>query len=325
LDHYRLKWVMFWGMAFGDVNLDSCTLIGIRETDARIRQHNLVRASTEKQDVRRIPQSYFEQNTDYKFNLYWNPDIENLKHKTEAGAKRFGELFHSHEGIHSGNIRRKLFVDRKINSTCRPFIFGRSEIRQYGLIWAGTYVHYRADIIDKSKGEYAHLAKEEYFTQPKILVRRTGDHVMAAVDRNNFFCSNNLFVCVPRVAIDLDFVAAVLNSNLMTWYFRTIQPRVKRLFAELKIVHLNEFPINHSKPHDIRELSELGKKASKLALSKGSEEALGSVTSAINKLVYQLYGLDEKETELIEKSLEDRGSRLLKDIESSVDKTELSR
>ena len=297
-------------MAFGDVNLDSCTLIGVREDDANIRHRNIINALTETSDlisgsehIRRIPQSYFEKNTDYKFNLYWHPETEALLKKIETGAKRFAELFHSHEGIHSGNIRKKLFVDGKIDNTCRRMIFGRDEIRPFSLKWAGMYVRYNEDIIDKSKGEYANLSKEEYFTQPKIFVRRTGDYIMAAVDRDNFFASNNLFVCVPNEPIDLDFVAAVLNSNLMTWYFRAIQPRVGRLFAELKIIHLNEFPIKVSNHQYIDKLAQLARAASEIALGDAPDDALQSIKSDINSTVYQLYNLTPKEIRVIERTV----------------------
>jgi hypothetical protein len=54
-----------------------------------------------------------------------------------------------------------------------------------------------------------------------------------------------MFVAIPfpDTTVSPYFTIAILNSHLLTWYFRTIQPRVGRLFAELKIVHINQLPI----------------------------------------------------------------------------------
>ena len=41
----------------------------------------------------------------------------------------------------------------------------------------------------------------------------------------------------------LVYACAVLNSAFATLYFRTIQPRVGKLFAELKITHLEDIPL----------------------------------------------------------------------------------
>ncbi|HRE12332.1 MAG TPA: TaqI-like C-terminal specificity domain-containing protein, partial [Ignavibacteria bacterium] len=99
--------------------------------------------------------------------------------------------------------------------------------------------------MDKTKKEYAGLGKKEYFEIEKIVVRRTGDFVLAAVDYNKYYFSNNVFVCIPLKinSYDLNFVVGLLNSKLMTWYYRTIQPRTGKLFAELKINQLKTFPL----------------------------------------------------------------------------------
>lgn len=307
LDRYEMKWATFWGMAFEDVSLDTCTIIARQEPNANIRSQNMVSVITDintadvRCNARGIPQKTFEASPDYKFNLFWSQDTESLKVKLENNAQRFSDLFHSHEGIHSGNIREKLFVQTKQDRFCRPLIFGRDEIRPFGITWAGKYVRYNDGVIDRSSGEYANLAKETYFTHPKIFVRRTGDFVMAAVDRNGYFASNNLFVCVPREPSDLDYISAILNSRVMTWYFRCIQPRVGRLFAELKIVHLNTFPIRYAAPTLIAQVTTIAKKLKALA-ENGSKSDSSELQAKLNALVYNIYELNHKDVELIEKT-----------------------
>jgi len=308
LDNYIVTTAAFWGMAFDEVNLDSCTLIGTREVDSSKRNNNIINSSTTGFGINgsivideQIPQKIFETNTDYKFNLFWNSISNDLLVKLRKNSNRFDELFHSHEGIHSGNIRNKLFVDKKLNGSCEPLIFGRDEIKPFRLTWNGKFVCYDTTIINKKNKEYANIGRRENFESIKILVRRTGDHVIAAVDRNQYFASNNLFICIPKEDIDLDYVAGVLNSNLITWYFRTIQPRVGRLFAELKLVHLNEFPIKSNSTELMKQIAKLSKTLSQPL----TEEKRFDIINELNKAVYKIYDLNNSEIELIEKNSND--------------------
>ena len=59
----------------------------------------------------------------------------------------------------------------------------------------------------------------------KVLVRRTGDHVMAAVDEQGLYACNNFFLVFPsrECGLDLHGLCALLNSHFMTWYFRCIE------------------------------------------------------------------------------------------------------
>jgi hypothetical protein len=99
--------------------------------------------------------------------------------------------------------------------------------------------------VRKTRARYANAGKPQWHENPKVLVRRTGDYVLAAVDQRAFYCSNNFFLIVPKAdcSLSLDGLCAVLNSDVVTWYFRTIEPRQGRVFAELKIKHLNVFPL----------------------------------------------------------------------------------
>lgn len=305
LERHVIRSAVFWGEAFDAVNLDTCTLICAKEADHTARSTHSVQAITSvttsdiREGAKRIPQSVFDTAPDYKINLFWSEESAELKKRIEKGSVPFSDLFHSHEGIHSGNIRAKLFLTQKRGRNCRPLIFGRDEIRPFGITWAGKYVDYSEDVIDKANGEYANLAHEEYFTGPKLFVRRTGDFVMAAVDRDGFFASNNLFVCVPVRGLDLDCISAILNSRLMTWFFRCIQPRVGRLFAELKIVHLNTFPIRMGNGKDMSQLATLAKKI-KARTEADRNADISRDLEDVNRLVYQVYGMSQSDIAVIE-------------------------
>ena len=209
-------------------------------------------------------------------------------------------------------------------------IFGREEIRRYELNWAGQWVNYNPDLINKKAGEYASLGHEYYFTSPKILVRRTGNYVLAVPDFKGYFVSNNQFVLLKKSQPlepkkekekppSLFYLAGILNSNFMTWYFRSVQPVVGNLFPELKINHIHDFPLpsldfgkaRDKSDHDqmvalVKRMMELLPQPRKVVSEHDKrtlESPIQATEYAINQLVYKLYQLADEEIEMIEKEI----------------------
>ncbi len=330
LDNYCIKEIIHVGRAFQDVNLDAAIIIAQKEKSKELRTQNITTVVTNGEDYLQgiqvrdsIPQAEFKDTPKFKFNIYLSGEKARLKRKLETQSFRLSEGYECHEGIHSGNIRHKLFTNTKMTPVDHPLIFGRDEIAPYLLNWAGKWVHYDPSIIDASKGEYAGLGRQEHFTAEKLVVRRTGDKVIAAYDDRGFFVSNNMFVLLNRKEspfpfYGFKFILALLNSKLMTAYFRLIQPRVARLFAELKIEHLGQFPIRRidfdnpaeKKMHDDLvalgdKMLELNKRLAPICNTPCNErdELLRDVEDGdkeINNLVYKLYALTEEEKEIVE-------------------------
>jgi hypothetical protein len=179
-----------------------------------------------------------------RFNLYYEVRDEALVRRLKSRGRPFGALFAAHEGVHTGNARARLFVDRRRHAGCRPLIRRGSEVTPMQVNWAGGWIDLGPRATARGNGVYFSLGSPEYFAPGTILVRRTGDRVIAAVNREGLHAGNNLFCCVPRAAeADAEWTAFVLNSPIITWLFRYTQPRAGRAFSELKITHLEDFPI----------------------------------------------------------------------------------
>ena len=168
----------------------------------------------------------------------------------------------------------------------------------------------------KTKERYANAGNPEWYARDKLLVRRTGDHVLAAVDRERRYASNNFFIVFPKRECDLllDGLCALLNSRFMTWYFRTVEPRQGRVFAELKIKHLVVFPLPAAilEPLGCQALNHLGEQRAELAIQSAAAKAphdrtvlqaqIDATDRQIDRLVYDLYGLAEEEIRIVEAS-----------------------
>jgi predicted RNA methylase len=290
LDHLTLERIDWWGMAFPGATIDTVTIIG-RKRPAPAGHAVAVTVHESPPLEHAIPQADFRSNPRHTFNLHLTAAKRRILDRL-AGHPRLGDFFEVHEGIHSGNVRSELFVDSMIDSTCRPLLFGRDEMAPFHLDWHGRFVRLAAVPARPTRQRYANLGRIEWHEQPKVLVRRTGDRVTAAVDRHGRFASNNFFLVLPRqpCSLDLDGLSALLNSRFMTWYFRTIEPRRGRAFAELKIKHLSVFPL----PAGVRieggcqDLNNCGKAC-----------AAGKITSDhVDDLVCRLFGIDPGELEM---------------------------
>jgi adenine-specific DNA-methyltransferase len=254
-----IEWIADSQRAFPGVNLDTVVLVcrvcadGVPDGH-RIRVWHQLPASWRSEPPRtvEIRQGLFSELPGHKFNIRLTEPARRLWRKLDTFA-RLGDRFEIHEGVHTGNARAKLFVDQAVDEHCVPVVVGGSELRHGQLKWAGRWLNLAPDALDRSAGDYANLGRSQWFLRPKILVRRTGDQVVAAFDERGLYCSNNLFVVLaraPMAAVEQQAYVALLNSALMTWYYRTVQPRAGRIFPELKIEQLRQFPV----PGDIAPL-----------------------------------------------------------------------
>jgi tRNA1(Val) A37 N6-methylase TrmN6 len=247
----ELEWIAHAGRAFDGVNLDAVVITGRRVASPAAGHRVAIWHSLPEtwQDhpprTRRQPQAVFARLPGKRFNLHLDPGDLALLDRL-AGLPTLGDRFEIHEGVHTGNARGKLFRAERPAGPCAPIVVGRGEVARYHIQWAGTWLDRSPAALDRAAGDYANLGRPEWHLRPKIVVRRTGDHLVAAWDGEGLYVSNNLFVVLPRArvsAAEQRAVVALLNSSLLTWCFRAQVPRVGRLFAELKIQHLAALPL----------------------------------------------------------------------------------
>ncbi len=66
----------------------------------------------------------------------------------------------------------------------------------------------------------------EVFDAPeKIVIRQTGDSLIATLDRKQFVCMNNMHTIVQRDGnYDLRFILGLLNSRLLNLLLSVVEP-----------------------------------------------------------------------------------------------------
>lgn len=319
MDHLTLQAIDWWGMAFKSAVIDACTIIG-KKGPSTAHQAILINVRDPKSPLSHsIRQEEFRRNPRCTFNLMLTEEKRRILERLDL-CPGVGDYFEIHEGVHSGNIRAELFVSRAIDKSCREMYFGRDEISRYSLHWNGLFIRASAAPSRRTASKYANLGQPEWYDREKLLVRRTGDFVLAAVDRHRRYASNNFFIVFPKASssLELDGMCALLNSRFITWYFRTIEPRKGRVFAELKIKHLSVFPLPPQVTQDdgCRELNELGARRTALAYEEIRAGVAGDsseikrvqehIDSQIDAVVCRLFGVSE-ESVMVPLSMVDAG------------------
>lgn len=213
-----------------------------------------------------------------------------------------------HEGIHTGNIRAKLFHHGKISNSCKPLYYGAGtggdNINNYYSSSNGWYVDYRKEIVLETEGEYASLRDERIFKNPKIYITRTGNPFKAFPDLDTY-ASNNFFSLQFKnyemnSVSDLKIVLPFIISRLTQYFIRKFAaPRLGNTFVETKIIHLLKMRIPDLQNENKKRLTDLVDKAIKYTKEGGNVE-LGILQKEIDKFIYELYELDSKEIEIVE-------------------------
>lgn len=210
-------------------------------------------------------------------------------------------------------VSKKPFVSKTpLNETFRPLLRG-SLIQKYQILWNDNYWISFGDWLAEPR------YSANYDVPAKIVIRQTGDHLVATLDRNQFIVRDNLYTIVSREKDDdLRFLLGIINSRLLQWFYSNIiNPEIGEALAQVKRGHLIQLPIakihfdnptdktNHEKM--VQRVEIMLTLNQKLVSSIDShsrtifKRQIEATDRQIDNLVYQLYDLTTEEIELVEK------------------------
>lgn len=162
-----------------------------------------------------------------------------------------GSIAEVRDGIIQGAVGDRLFLDAPIDETCRPMLTG-SDIRRGVIRTNRLWVCYRPDemkqlelsrLAGKSVG--LRMRSPQIFERPKILTRQTSDSIIAAFDAEGKYYYNNTLhgTHITHPGYMPEFVLAVLNSDILNQYYRTLTGEQHKVFAQVKIAILRSLPV----------------------------------------------------------------------------------
>lgn len=214
------------------------------------------------------------------------------------------EVASGHKYVHEG---------ARLDDSWSPLLRG-SLIHRYQMRWNNDYwIQY---------GPWLAAPRDpKIFSAPsKIMVRQTGDSIIATVIGRDFVARNNLHILLPRnKQYNLLYFIGLMNSRLMDYMYTYINPEKGEALAEVKKHHVEQLPIcpidfNNAaeiKMHDqlVKMVENMLASNQRLAAAKTPHESeslqrqIVATDNRIDALVYELYGLDSNEITVVDRVL----------------------
>lgn len=244
--------------------------------------------------------------------LGWAQPWRNAPHqplidKIMAKGKSLGTLV-ADPGVHTGNCAKKvIFDDKKPNKDLVPVLEGK-QISRYACSRPEKYLKLDYPV---TGNEYFTIRNKEKYTEAEFVIRQTAAYPIVGPRRGaDYFRNSLLALYPPEDGRDIRFLVGLLNSKLMRFVYTTlISESQQKAFPQVKVGSLRKLPIieldlnqvSEQRPHD-----EVVKHVQLLldiyAKKEESPQETEQIDSTIDHLVYQLYGLDDKDIRVIEES-----------------------
>lgn len=240
------------------------------------------------------------------FDYFDNQAVMDLSNRLYSmpQAIMLGDLFDSTSGFGG---KSELIGERKTKSTEIQTLKGDS-IQRYQLRKIYWFEFVRRNITGRTTDP------DKLGASPKVLLRKTSDRIIATYDSSGIYPEQSLyFLFNQKSSLGFQAVLSILNSKLLTFLFRAKAVTNKKSIAQLKKVDLDRLPICPISPSQQAELSRLANQMlamqAKLAdaPAESNRTALNRMIAAteikIDKLVFDLYGLNEEEIRMVEDSV----------------------
>ena len=214
--------------------------------------------------------------------------------KMEASGLKVEDYYKIYVGIVAKGIKQFL-SNTKDTIYHKKYLQGK-HIAPYQIIFKSVYINFIPELLHSNTDQFVYEQKE------KILVRKTGNILMASLDSEQYYTDQSLYnlYLKPNKWYSNKVLLAILNSKLLNYYYNKKLITNADVFPYIKGVHLKMFPLPHLSDRIESELSNL---VDSIIQHKKQNIDTSVICNKIDALVYQLYGLTDAEIKIIEKSI----------------------
>jgi adenine-specific DNA-methyltransferase len=243
------------------------------------------------------------------FTIYITPEIANIRNKMEKGSTKLEDAVTIISYGLNTSDNKKYFVDKKINDNYKKAVMGR-DIERWVIKNRNKFVYYDQSVLTRAGDVNAFTSKE------KIIMQRIGAGLIAAYDNEQYYCYNSTNMLLPKTAdFELRFILALLNSSLIDSYYRLVFGIKAGLTVNVTQGYLSQIPIKIASTEKLKQILSL---VNEIIKSKRREidlkdkntdekaaiiEKIAKMEATVNELVYDIYGITEKERRIIERNL----------------------
>ena len=225
---------------------------------------------------------------DYVMNIKMSEKEENIINKIAENSNYIEDYLNVYVGIVAKGIK-KFLTDKKIDSNHKKYLQGK-HINNYKILSNNIYINFIKDELHSNNNENVYLKKE------KILVRKTGNKLIAVLDTNQYYTDQSIYnlYLKKNKKVNLKFITALLNSKLLNFYFNKKMITNADVFPYIKGIHLKKLPIKINNNVINEEIIDCVIEIEKLP------STLKENSIKIDLLTYKLYDLNYYEVKLID-------------------------
>lgn len=263
-----------------------------------LRKDNLVFCADDKKKI--YSQKDWNNNEDCIINLKTDPSESKTLDKIESGSKDLNDFLDVYVGIVAHGIDKFLSA-KKLNSRYKKYLQGR-HINKYKIKAAELYVNFDVSKLHSNTDENVYLQDE------KILVRKTGDILIAAYDSEQYYTDQSIYNLYHKHGnkLSLKYIIGLLNSKLMNFYFNKKMITNPDVFPYIKGIHLKKLPLKEVDNEYQQSFIDIVEKILKLSESSdyinnsGKKSKVKEFERQIDQIVYELYRLTKEEIKIVE-------------------------
>ncbi len=317
LQNYRiLQLVEFPYNVFANAQVATGIFVFEKSTKDKNAQIQVRRATPVANDavfevVREIPQKTFQETFQNVFDTSISPETEAVKEKMRGGVT-IGTHFDICFGLKTGDDEKFLHHTKGLHPDDKRLLRG-DDVKRYESKYKGEYVWYVPKKM-RAHRQTARPGEPRRFEQPKVLVKDTSADFACTYDPDSFYVKDVLIV-IPKAEAkqfcDLRFVAGVINSKALHFYYRTTFQTLhvqNEELASLPIPRINlDDPPDKAKHDRMVELVEQMLAVRKQLAGAQSDKDKDFYTNRcdgldrqIDALVYDLYALTPAEIQIVE-------------------------
>ena len=203
------------------------------------------------------------------------PALPSLRQHTKYRA--LGELLSVVRGVEVG--KRDSSISTTPQRGAFPVLRGE-DVGRYNVCFSGFYIR-PTDDLHKFK-------PRDLYRKPGVLVRRVANDLMAAINTEDYYVLNTVYVAKPlsHCCVDVEFLCAVLNSRILNAYFHGMYINDDAIFPYIRKEQLVGLPIAVPSQQDHTRIAALARKCLD---AKG--EGCAEWEAEIDDRVAALYGV----------------------------------
>ncbi len=316
LDNCKILKIVDLGAGiFEGVTASTIILILEKESDKTKRDKNKVTIFSDINDLsnkKEVEQKGFLDNTSYAFNITLGKEGAGIFEGIEKNTMPLGEISTIHAGgIATGKNKKEMIENHAKNSKYKKMLEGK-DIKPYYPEFANKYILYQKDLLYRARDESIFLSPEKLITQ-----RISGGltPLVTSYDNQQFYTFNSTNTLLPKNKdYPLKYIIALLNSKLINWYYVNKFTNKSELTVNISKTFLEQLPVKNPSESQRQKIIQMVDKMLSLSKrlfemgdkttseTKDLNDKIDNLNNEINEEVYKLYGITDKQREVIENS-----------------------